>query len=266
MKGLVSKKFAIVASHKLASIVIASAVVVSAGTGVAVVYAHNNAVKSNVHNNTVTAAKIKPKAKKANTAANAQSQPVVQQTAAQTAPAADPNQTKYDQAKAAAGSRLNELLTGLKKLGYDVATDTVDAKTYCSIITFEKDCGLKQDGIPGNQVFDALEAKLNPQSSSSSKSTNSSSSNSSSGTKHSSSGQASSSSQSTQRTTTQTTASHSATTSVQASTSAQQSSASQSEPSYMHDPAGYSGNGTGVITQAGENQSIQDGLKAGYFK
>lgn len=184
IKSLFGKKLAALASHKIASIAIAATVVAGAGTGTAVVaYNHSKAANSVTPSQQIVTT-TKPKAKTDENTANsvtsnntaATPTAAASSNATPAAPAADPNQAKYDAAKAKAGSRLGELLSGLKKLGYDVAADTVDARTYNSILTFQHDCGLTPDGIPGDATFNALAAKLNPSSSSSSKSSGSNSS------------------------------------------------------------------------------------------
>lgn len=114
-------------------------------------------VNSSAETSNNTAASSNTASETANNAAQTNttaSQPVVQ---------VDPNQAKYDAAKAKAGSNLSELISGLKKLGYTVGADnTVDAATYNAILKFQSDNGLEPDGLPGSATISKLESKLYP--------------------------------------------------------------------------------------------------------
>lgn len=198
IKTLLSKKLAVLASNKAISIAVAAVVVAGAGTGTAVIaYNHNKAgtapqtqLLTSSNNKTVNNAALNNTAtntsntaeNSTNAAANNSAHPVAQATTSPAAPAADPNQAKYDAAKAKAGSRLSELLTDLKKLGYSIgASDTIDATNYAAILKFQNDNGLDADGLPGSATFAKLNAKLYPSSSSSSASKSSGSTTSNSG-------------------------------------------------------------------------------------
>lgn len=126
-KSLLSKKLAVLVSHKVISIAVATVII--AGTSTVVIAYSYNKVSSNQRNK--VAAIVKEKAS---------------------------NQSKYDAAKAVAGNRLSEILLDLNKLGYTVGKDnTVDATTYVAILKFQNDAGLTANGLPGDDTFNKLE-------------------------------------------------------------------------------------------------------------
>lgn len=165
------------ASLKTKIIAGAVAVVTVAGGTTTAVIVHNNSVAAK-QNNPKAIVETTPQSKVVNSSAETSNNTTASSntasetannaaqantTASQPAAQVDPNQAKYDAAKAKAGSNLSELISGLKKLGYTVGADnTVDAATYNAILKFQSDNGLESDGLPGGATIAKIEAKLNP--------------------------------------------------------------------------------------------------------
>jgi peptidoglycan hydrolase-like protein with peptidoglycan-binding domain len=157
----------------IASVVLGTIIGVG-GVSTAAVVVHNHSLSSlnssNAVSNSIAKKSVETENKAINQAVNntAETNTTSNQTQTSSTQTADAkakaaHQELLDQAKAAAGDRLSEIQSELKSLGYAIdSPGTMGDATYCSIITFQREHGLKDDGMAGDITYNKLNSIVHP--------------------------------------------------------------------------------------------------------